>query len=358
MSTPTRASPKAIEMDCSLGEGGGQVARTALALAALQGKAIHLTKIRAGRKPPGLKQQHLSALQAIALTCGAECKGAFKGSQSLLFKPNQIKPVQFTVNIGTAGSVSLLIQQLLLVALKCELRVRVVGGTNVEWSPPIEFMQHLLFPLLKRMGARFSVTISKRGYFPKGKGIVNFSSKKARLPLKPICLTEFKGIESVMVFSHSSDLPKEVSLNQARAAKRAIAKRFPRTVFSETIEFREQSDTIGSGITLIAIDSEGNMLSASALGKRGKPAELVGREAAEKLIQQVSRGKAVDYFTADQLVPFMALAKGYSTIQCSKLTQHCLTNIAVCEKLLEVKFDVKGSLGEQAEIFVDGTAFK
>ncbi len=348
---------KAIEIDGSQGSGGGQILRTSFAIAALQQKPIHITKIRAARPKPGLRPQHLTALQALGEICSAEIKGAHRGSMEVWFSPKKINSMQFAVNIGTAGSISLLLQQLLPVALKSDLKLRVQGGTNVAWSPPIEFIRHLLFPILKKMGARFELSVSKRGYYPKGNGIANFSSKKAKLPLKPVCLTDFQELDSMLVFSHSSDLPNEVSINQSIAAKKIIREKFPKVIFDEKIEFKQPSNTIGSGITLIAIDSEGNMLAGSALGKRGKPAEVVGKEAAQKLLQELSEKKAVDSHAADQLIPFMALAKGYSTIKCSKLTQHCLTNIAICEQLLGVKFDAKGSLGQPAEIFVEGSGF-
>ncbi len=349
--------PEFVEIDGSIGEGGGQVLRTSFALAALQGKPIKISNIRASRPKPGLSPQHLTALQTLSSICGAGIEGALRGSESVSFIPGEIKDSQLAINIGTAGSISLLLQQLLPAALKSKSRIRIVGGTNVDWSPPIEFMQHLFFPLLKKMGAKFNLSVSKRGYYPKGRGIVTFLSSKAKLPLKPINLDEFQGLQGVSVFSHSSNLPREVSVNQAKSAENLIRAEFPDAIFAETIESKNPSDTIGSGITLIASDAGRNKLSGSALGRRGKPAEQVGKEAAEKLLAHIKQGKAVDSFTADQLIPFMALAKGYSTIHCSRLSQHCLTNITVCEKLLGVKFGVKGLIGKQAEISVEGTAF-
>ena len=348
---------EAIEIDGSQGEGGGQILRTAFALAALKGQSVKVTKIRAGRERPGLNPQHLAALEVLSSVCSAELKGAERGSAEVEFFPKEINSKSLNVNIGTAGSISLLLQQILPVALKADLKVRVFGGTNVDWSPPIEFYQELFFPLLKKMGVRFEVKLNKRGYFPKGKGSVSFSSGKTKLPLNPINSDNFLGVEEVAMFSHSSNLPKDVSLNQASSAKKLILEKFPDTVFFKTIEFKEKSNTIGSGITLIASDSKGNKLSASASGRRGKQASVVGKEAAEKLISEISAGKAVDSHTADQLIPFMALAKGKSTINCGKLTKHCLTNIAICEKLLGVKFEVKGTPEKPAKISVEGIGF-
>jgi RNA 3'-phosphate cyclase len=339
-------------------EGGGQIARTAIGLAALLTRPIRITGIRRGRPSPGLKMQHLTAINCAKAICSAEVVGNRLHSEELVFKPRE-KPRQLALsaNISTAGSISLVLQTIMLPAMLVETRLRITGGTNVEWSPPIEFMQQLLFSLLKKMGARFELRIGKRGYYPMGKGIVNFSSRKARLPLRPISLTELGDIDSIRVFSHSSNLPHEVSVNQARSAKKVLLQRLPRISFDEKIESKKPSDAIGSGITLIAVDSDGNMLAASALGKQGKPAETVGKEAAQKLLQELAPAKAVDSHTADQLIPFMALAEGYSTIQCSKLTRHCLTNISVCETMVGVKFDVRGKLGGPAEIFVEGAGF-
>ncbi|MDP6670846.1 MAG: RNA 3'-terminal phosphate cyclase [archaeon] len=348
---------ESIEIDGSQGEGGGQILRTSFALAALKGQSIKITKIRAGRERPGLKPQHVAALQVLSSICTAEIKGADRGSEEVEFSPKEINSTALNVNIGTAGSISLLLQQLLPVALKANLKIRIFGGTNVDWSPPMEFYQELFFPLLKKMGARFEAKVSKRGYFPKGKGSVNFSSGKVKLPLKPINLGNFLGVEEVAMFSHSSNLPKDVSLIQASSAKKLILEKFPGTVFFKTIEFKEKSNTIGSGITLIASDSKGNKLCASSSGRRGKQAAVVGKEAAEKLISEISAGKAVDSHTADQLIPFMALANGKSTIHCGKLTKHCLTNIAICEKLLGVKFEVKGIAEKPAKISVEGIGF-
>jgi RNA 3'-terminal phosphate cyclase len=128
--------------------------------------------------------------------------------------------------------------------------------------------------------------------------------------------------------------------------------------FEEKTEWKEKSESTGSSISLFAYFSSGNIISASALGAKGKPAITVGKEAAEHLLKELSAKKPVDSHLADQLIPFMALAQGYSTIECTALTEHALNNIRVCELLLGCKFDVKGALNESAEIFVQGIGFK
>ncbi len=342
-----------IEIDASA---GGQVFRTAIGLSALLQKPVHLSNIRANRPNPGLQAQHLTALQTVAKLCNAELKGAKKKSTELFFLPRAVVGGAFAANIGTAGSIPLVIQSAIFPALLKETRLRIIGGTNVPFSPPIEFLQESLFPQLKKTGCAFDANINARGFYPKGNGIVSFFSKPAKLPLKPINLTKIGSLNFIMTFSCSASLPKEVAFNQSRAAKKELEKL--NVDFVEAIDCKEKSDSSGSSISLFAHFSSGNIISASALGAKGKPAQNVGKEAAEKLLKEISFQKPVDLHLADQLIPFMALAEGYSTIECTQLTDHALNNIMVCEKMLGYKFEVKGNLNEPAEIFVQGIGFK
>jgi RNA 3'-terminal phosphate cyclase (ATP) len=345
-----------IEIDGSQGEAGGQILRTSLALSALTGKALQIKNIRASRPKPGLRPQHLASVRTIAEICNAELKGASPDSKELSFSPKEISSTNLNVSIGTAGSISLLLQQAMPAALLKEIKLHVSGGTNVPFSPPFEFLQHALLPALRKMGARFEAKLSRRGYFPRGNGLASFSSKPAKLPLKPVSLTNFGKPEFIKLFSHCASLPRKVAENQASSARHALKQL--NLEFEETIECRENASTIGSGITLLAFTSTGAVLSGSALGKKGLPAEQVGREAAEKLLKQLAPKKACDSHLADQLIQFMALAKGKSEIQATSLTRHCQTNIAVTEKFLPVKFEVQGSLGKPASISVEGASFK
>ena len=344
-----------IEIDASFGEGGGQIIRTALALSALTQKPIVLKNIRAKRPKPGLRPQHLASVKAIGALCNAKIENAFFASKELVFSPQKVSPQNFNVSIGTAGSISLLVSQLLPVSLLAEINLHVSGGTNVPFSPPIEFVKYVLFPILKKMGAKQSLSINRRGFFPKGNGLVSFTSKKARIPLRPIKIVELGSLEAVEIFSSCASLPKEVALNQARAAKNALKATIPE--FVERIDYREKAETIGSSITLLASFSSGFILSGSALGKKGVPAEQVGKAAAHALLAELKAEKPCDSHLADQLIPFMALAKGKSEIVTTKLSQHCLTNILITEKFLPVKFAVEGELGKPAKISVKGAGF-
>jgi RNA 3'-terminal phosphate cyclase (GTP) len=340
-----------IEIDASA---GGQVFRTALGLSSVLKKPVRIKKIRLLKPNPGLRAQHLTVLKTMKAVCNAKIKGGFLDSTEVEFLPEHPMPCSLNVNIGTAGSISLLIQACLFPALFSKISLKITGGTDVKWSPPFNFMKEELFPTLKKTGACFEAELLSRGYFPKGNGRVLFSSSGSKFPLKPVSLTSFSQIRLIKLFSHCSRLPKEVVLNQASAAKKALE--------GLNVEIAEktsvsQNSSIGSGIELFAFDSNNAIIGANALGEKGKPATLVGKQAAQNLLQELLPKNAVDSHLADQLVPFMALAKGKSTIHCSKITTHLLDIISLTESFIECNFDVEGKKGSAGKISVQGIGF-
>lgn len=163
-----------IDIDGSEGEGGGQMLRTATALSALTGKAVRVHGIRANRPKPGLAAQHLCAVRGVAMICGAHAEGAEVGSTQITFTPGEVRPGKYKLNVGTAGSITLVLQACLLASARCleEIRLDIVGGTNVRWSPPIDFYQRLLFPRLADLGFQAEMVQMRRGFYPEGGGRV------------------------------------------------------------------------------------------------------------------------------------------------------------------------------------------
>lgn len=348
-----------IEIDASYGEGGGQIFRTALSLSALLEQDVKLSNIRANRPKPGLQPQHLTALQTIAQLCNAKIEGNFLGSQNVSFFPKKISQAQLTVNIGTAGSTALLVQTILPVAMLKETRLRVFGGTDVPFAPPIYFLQEELFPKLRAMNAFFELNLIQHGYYPKGNGRISFGSREAKFPLKAIKLNELGNLQFIRCYSHSSGLPRDVSLTQAKTFQKLVESQIE-TVFDydEQIEAdSNRKESIGSGIISFAFFDSKAVLSGSALGEKSKSSEFIGKECSDSLISEIKTGMPCDIHLADQLIPFMALAKGKSEIHATKLTQHALSNIYVTEKILSCKFEVNGNLNEPATISIEGISF-
>src|SRR5688500_9519170 len=121
-----------ITIDGSHGEGGGQVVRTSVALAALTGQPVEIVNMRAKRQKPGLQPQHLMAVRAAAQICAAETEGAEVGSTRLSFRPGGPTVAgSYFFDIGTAGAAPLVLQTVLVpLALSGGASVvRIVGGT-------------------------------------------------------------------------------------------------------------------------------------------------------------------------------------------------------------------------------------
>lgn len=319
-----------IEIDGSFGEGGGQVVRTAVALSAVTGKAVKLKNVRKNRPKPGLKAQHLRSLETAAKICNARISGLALGSTELCFFPVEIEGNDCRIDIGTAGSIPLLLQGLMpaLPFAKEELTLKVRGGTDVAWSPSIDYLQHVTLKALRKMGYVSELDLHERGYYPKGGG-------KVKASFKPCKLRGFhfqkEEEETVQGFSHSSNLPPHVVERQAEAAKvRLLEAGFASEIKIESSKYF----STGSGISLWTGFYGGN-----CLGKPGLPAEKVGRKAAEEILLELKSDASVDIHLADQLIPYMALA-GDSSYTVRELSLHTKTNIWVTEQFLDVEFRV------------------
>ncbi|HEY6175792.1 MAG TPA: RNA 3'-terminal phosphate cyclase, partial [Kofleriaceae bacterium] len=155
-----------VAIDGSSGEGGGQILRTSLALAMITGRTLHMRNIRAGRAKPGLRRQHLACVQAAARLCNAEVRGAAVSSQELVFTPGAITGGELAIDIGTAGSTTLVVQTILVPAIAAgvELRAVICGGTHNPLAPPFEFLERVWLPHLRAMGARVGLTLDRHGF--------------------------------------------------------------------------------------------------------------------------------------------------------------------------------------------------
>ncbi|MEK6959858.1 MAG: RNA 3'-terminal phosphate cyclase [Nanoarchaeota archaeon] len=353
-----------ISLDGSFCEGGGQIVRTALAVSCITGKSFEVSDIRKGRCEPGLKNQHLYCAKALQAMCDAKVEGDKLGSTYLKFEPGKWKPKPIEVDLQTAGSITLFMQAMLPPFMfgKRSSTVTVIGGTDVQWSMPVDYFKHVLIPQLIKW-ADVEMTVLKRGYHPKGQGRVEFKIKprytlSTRRKAPGIDLVEQGNIVLIRGVSHASkDLEKAmVADRQAKAAKFILDK-----LGSPVEILSEYSDTVstGSGIAVWAIFGKGGSIDianpirigADCLGERNKKAEDVGIEAAERLKNEIGYQAPVDEYLADNLVPFVALFGGRYKV--SKVTNHLLTNIYVIEKFFGegvVKVDRYSRIVESAGV--------
>lgn len=346
-----------IQLDGSYQEGGGQIIRTALALSTLLNKPFIVTNIRKNRPEPGLKNQHLYCIKALQQLCNAKVEGAELGSESVTYIPNKISSSKISINIETAGSITLLLQSLLLPCIFTEKtkKIEIIGGTDVRWSPQIDYFNQIIIPNIKKYAEKTDLKLEKRGYYPKGNG-------KILLKIKPkYILSNLKEAQkfdlinqgtliNIKGISHASDdLQKaEVAERQAREAKINLS--YLKVPITITSQYTETYST-GSGITLWAVFSSEKdnlgykdpiIIGSDELGEKGKSSEEVGKQAALKLLNEINSKAPVDQNLADNLIPFLALVKG--KILVSKITPHTLTNIYTVEQFLGKTFKIEGNL--------------
>ena len=332
-----------IRIDGSYGSGGGQILRTALALSMLTGKPFVIEHIRAKRKRPGLSFQHLACVKAASMLSNATVNGAFVGSKKLCFKPNKIVNKDLEINIGTAGSVSLVLQALMpaLTNLENELEIKIVGGTDVSKAPPIDYIKYVLLGLLRKLGYKARLEILKRGFFPKGNGHIIFKFEPS--DLKTYDFKERGKLKKLTVISVASEelRKNKVCERQLLGFKKSFDK--IKKIAQET-DFKVENKveyvkslSLGSVVTAF-VETEKSLIGSNSLGKPGKKAELVGEETALGLVKELENDAVVDRYASDQLLPFLALTK--SSLKTSYITEHAKTNAYIIEKFLPVKFKI------------------
>jgi RNA 3'-phosphate cyclase len=332
-----------IEIDGSQKSGSGTILRLSVALATTIGQPLHICNIRQNRPQPGLRPQHLEAVLTAAKLCDAEVKGAELNSRELWYKPGKVEGGKIEAEIGTAGSIPMLLMTLLPICAFAEKTVNLhvsKGGTDVSNSPTINYIMHVLLLMLKRIGINTSLTVNKYGYYPKGMGEVTITVEPCS-SIEPILLEEFgklKIIKGVSVCTFLAE--RKVAERQANAAKECLRER-GYTADIQIINDESNSLQKGSSLVLWAETNTNVILGADAIGELRKTSETVGKEAAEKLIAEISTKPTVDVHLADMLIPYVALAKGRSVYLARTMSDHLETNIWLAEKMLNVKFKVE-----------------
>lgn len=331
--------PDELVIDGARGEGGGQIVRTALFLSVFARRPVVIERIRAGRPKPGLKPQHVAILQALKQLCGATVEGGVPGSGRLEFRPGPTRRGTYRVDVGTAGSVPLVLQTLLPVCLLAdgEVTMEVRGGTEAAFAPVQAWFQNVYLPLVAPAFADVDVTVDRRGFLPAGGGRVLLRAtgvgpdpEAVRGRIRETLGGPFRpAAPPWRIFLHS--LAHE-SLRSRRVAERqaeAAANRFPEAEAS--LEYVD-ADSIGSSIAVWAVDESGNRMGWDALGDRRRPAEAVGDLAARGLAAALESGGTADEHLADHLVPWIGL--GARAVRPARASPHFLTNLEVTRAFL------------------------
>jgi len=335
-----------IEIDGSIGY--GQVLRTAIALSALTLKPIRIFNIRINRPNPGLRPQHLTGVLEAAKLCHAEVKNAKIGSTEIIFIPKKLEiPDRIIIDIKTAGSITLLLQTILPIVIFSDKKVSltIFGGTDVPGSPTINYYKKVFGYYLERFGVNLKINVERYGFYPKGGGKVNVEVNGVKF-LNSIKLLERGELKEISAFSIAS---KE--LQKAKVAERQLSGL--EAVLEKINGSYQYVDALSVGTSLLAIaEYENCILGKDGLGEKGKRAEDVGRDVGLELKKSIESDACLDKFMADQILIFVALAKGTSEFKIEEFTEHVNTNMITCEKLLSVKFEK-----DENKIKVEGIGF-
>ena len=326
------ASSSYTVIDGSLGEGGGQILRTAVSLSAITGRPIQVINIRSKRSNPGLRPQHLTGIKILAELFGAKTENLKVGAEWINFRPSDsFAGGQPRFDVGTAGSIPLILLTVVpAVALsRNQLELKVTGGTDVRAGPTIDYIRYVVLEAYRSIGIKFSVDVVKRGYYPKGGGIVRTNIEACR-QLETLDITQARNFDP-KIASVCCQLPKHVAERQITSALVALEK--------QGIQCRNYSASMetaispGSSVIVHSSSDFGPYVGGDAIGELGKRAELVGGEAAQRYLENANAAVPVDPFLADMIVLPLALAKGRSRYRIARVTRHLETNLQVASQL-------------------------
>ena len=321
-------------------EGGGQMLRNAVALSAVTGRPVRVLSIRGARPQPGLRPQHLMSVRSVAQVCGATLTGAEIGSCQIEFQPGEIRPRQdWRLDIGTAGSTMLLLQSLLPALARAEgpSQLTLTGGTDVPFAPPFDYFDQVFLPALSELGPRVAMQLVRRGFYPKGGGEVRATVEPATVRSFSWC--ERGPVTRIVGRCYSQGLPSHIAERMRDSAINVLRGSGYRPEIE--LEVVERGPSEGCGIVLWAECEGGRRLDGSALGRRGRRAEEVGREAAHALLAELAGDWAVETHLADQLIVWMALADGPSEFTTAMLTDHVRNAVIVVEAIAGARFTLE-----------------
>jgi len=326
-----------IEIDGSYGEGGGQVLRTAIAMSAVTQQPTRIVNIRSRRPNPGLAPSHIVSVEAVAQIADAEVDGLLPGSKEVVFRPRQLTGGDFEFDVGTAGSISLVLQACLIPAIlsRRSVKLDIKGGTDVRWSPPIDYVRLVNLQILSMMGVSCDLEVLSRGFYPEGGGHVAVEVSPAPR-LDPLQLTSTGNVLSIGGVAFAQNLPEHVVSRTKHAAMKSLVDMPSVRVESDL----RKGHSTGAGIVLAA-RCENAILGESMLGERGIRAERLGEDCASSLIETIRSGATVDEHMLDQILPYLALADGQSIVLAEEITQHAETNMRIIERFLGRRFETE-----------------
>jgi len=346
-----------IIIDGRMGEGGGQILRSALSCSILTGKAIKIVNIRANRKNPGLAAQHLTCVKAAGKICDAGITGAELRSKQIEFYPGKITGSSFKCDVGTAGSVMLIFQTVLYPLLLGASRtsIKLIGGTHVEWSPSFHYINEIFLPILRTMGIKTGLELERAGFFPKGGGKVQGLVASLLEDVKPLRLEQRGEVKHMKLMTFTADLPENVPTREVSEFRRTIGY-LPRK--PEIVRSKGTANNPGN-VFLFSVEYENGFAGFQSIAKRGKRAETLAREVVKDYRLFSDSGATVDASLADQLILPCVFAEGESVYTTPRVTKHLTTNAEVVKMFFpDVKIEIEGTQDSFGKVTINSPGYK
>lgn len=331
-----------IRIDGSFGEGGGQILRYAACFAAATAQKIEVYNIRAKRPNPGLRPQHLAVLNIMKKIFGGEVYGAKVGATKVVFNYGEEIVDKLIYDVGTAGSITLIMQSIVpaLGAKRTKIDLRLIGGTDVKWSPTTDYMRYAYKTLVEKFGIKIDINVVRRGYYPRGGGIIDLSIECKGL--KKMDITDRGEIDNLKVRSVVSNLPKHISSRQLTIVRNTLHKYNLLDKMDIEEELLGRGEAFGPGVSLLVVgrNKQTNIYSGGdSIGEKGKPAEKVGEEAVERFLDWYTSKASLDIFQADMIIPYIALS-GEGEYTAPNYTEHMKSALYVMKEVLGRTYEV------------------
>ncbi|MHA2197882.1 MAG: RNA 3'-terminal phosphate cyclase [Promethearchaeota archaeon] len=328
---------KMLDIDGSLGEGGGAILRIAAGFSYLYNRPINIKNIRANRPKPGLRTQHLLGLKLITELTKSRLSDCKVGTEELTFIPNSKQEFDnyIHVNISTAASLGLLLQPIQIASLGFKTKEKIEislsgGGTFGKWAPSLSYLQEVTYKIFKDSGLNIKLEIKKQGFYPKGGARITCTILPPKNNLKSINLTELGAIKLIQGEIIISNELKQSKDDIGARIKKSIQRQIKRDINVETdIKIIwVDSTSPGVGLSLWSHSDTGAIISTGTiLGERRIRSEVLGKIAATELLNYIKNDIPVDNYLSDQLIPIMAYIKGPSRIKVLQVTNHTQTNL-------------------------------
>ena len=335
-----------VKIDGAFGEGGGQIVRSTVTLSCLTQKPIAVINIRKNRKIPGLRPQHVAGIKILAKICNAKVEGLSVGSTTIRFFPSKVIDAQLKEDVGTAGSIPLILQILIptIAISKKRLKISITGGTDVPWSPTSDYTKFVIREVFSRIGINFTIDIKKRGYYPRGGGLIDVEVLPSE-KLSSISLLK-RTTRSVKLVCSYSMISQQLIDEEVNEARRILEK----AGFSCDYRIKEESAASPGCSFLVYAHDADSVIGSDAVSKNG--IQGIGHSVSNMFLES---NMGVDPFLSDMLVMPLSLTDKTSIFRVKKITKHLETNLFVTSEIMNCKYGI-GKLDDGFEVRIMGNS--